>query len=686
MVQLSNQTINKQYIMQNQFLPSHSHQDFDQKRKSYSIIYLRHIYKYGLIVSLASSIASFYNGNSIGLFYCIFTLPILLACFIFKHLIDIGTKRSQNLEKYLPLSVGLIMMICMTEEQIYLSPQKFSFNLMMLTFIGVENHCSILVSTATRRERMIQRTLVWAYFLVRNYSQYGGNLPPELVPHVIVFLIMQNKSTRVTQECYDSIKMQKTRIEETFQQTLDLIPHGIIIFDTNSGQVKFGNTQIIEQSNKGEAIGKEINDNINSLIESSLKEYKVEQVLTGLSDFSSFSQEEEQTNFKSPLNLSLWDIINNSKEGIMSEGIFKVSIPKRYLQISTSLIKNSTQAFIFCTDITRMKHVERQHQRMRSTFFTSVAHELRTPLNSINPILQMLIDLIRKGERTQTMPQNAERMLTYLKIVMNSAIHLQNVIEDALDISRIENNKFSMCIEQFSVEETVHEVAEVMMFQTEQKGLKLEVKVAAEVPLTFLSDRKRYKQVLFNLIGNAIKFTFSGSIKIEVSQFEGKLITRVKDTGLSMSSDQLKKLFRFFGTIKDYKDINRGGMGLGLTISKMIVESLGGEISVSSTPDQGSEFQFHIPSPNQQCIRQQQICKKKSEKQLYGLEIETIPNQIEYCETEDNLPFIISQPSIYESDSDQDEDPLTQQIKHYSNLLPQNSKNFSRSIISKRKM
>ena len=110
-----------------------------------------------------------------------------------------------------------------------------------------------------------------------------------------------------------------------------------------------------------------------------------------------------------------------------------------------------------------------------------------------------------------------------------------------------------------------------MKFQVEEKGLQIETDIENTVPLMILNDQKRYKQVLFNLIGNAVKFTYTGRITIHVKVANGHLVTSVSDTGMGISKDDLKKLFQFFGKLSKSSDINRGGMGLGLTISKMIV-------------------------------------------------------------------------------------------------------------------
>ena len=134
-----------------------------------------------------------------------------------------------------------------------------------------------------------------------------------------------------------------------------------------------------------------------------------------------------------------------------------------------------------------------------------------------------------------------------------------------------------------------------MEFQIQQKNLKLEIDISPSVPATLLSDAKRYKQILFNLVGNALKFTFHGSIKLRITIVNDVLITDVSDTGIGIKQEDIDKLFRFFGKINHSGKINQGGMGLGLTISKMILQELHGKISVTSEFSKGTCFSFKIP-------------------------------------------------------------------------------------------
>lgn len=168
--------------------------------------------------------------------------------------------------------------------------------------------------------------------------------------------------------------------------------------------------------------------------------------------------------------------------------MFKAKDPKTYIQVKTSLINNGTQIIVVCTDITRVKEVEKEFQNIRSQFFSSVAHELRTPLNSILPILKMVLEILAKSKDPQD-----PRIERLLKVVHSSTIHLQNVIEDALDVTRLANNKFEIFKENFNLKNAVNEVFEVMKFQIEEKGLEFKLDFSEFIPTSVFSDSKRIK-------------------------------------------------------------------------------------------------------------------------------------------------------------------------------------------------
>ena len=166
---------------------------------------------------------------------------------------------------------------------------------------------------------------------------------------------------------------------------------------------------------------------------------------------------------------------------------------------------------------------------LKLSFFSSVAHELRTPLNTVKPITYLLM---------QTLPRQTpeyDKFQQYLRIVYNSSIHLENVIEDALDISRLENGKFTLNLQEEELSTILREVQEVMQFQVEQKRLSLVLMIGNQVPESVVTDKKRLKQVLFNLIGNALKFTIEGSVTVVVRETGERLSFEIIDTGIGIS-------------------------------------------------------------------------------------------------------------------------------------------------------
>jgi len=178
---------------------------------------------------------------------------------------------------------------------------------------------------------------------------------------------------------------------------------------------------------------------------------------------------------------------------------------------------------------------------------------------------------------------------------------LKNVIEDALDLSLIENGAFKMNEQLEDPRDAIKEVADCMRFQIEKKGLRLDVQIDPSLPRTMKLDPKRFKQILFNLTGNAVKFTRSGYIRIR-SWFENRtFINEVKDSGVGIPASEKDRLFNFFGKLTDNQHMNQQGIGLGLVISKMIVEKCGGTITVSSEEGKGTTFTFYL-KPEVPCM------------------------------------------------------------------------------------
>jgi len=224
--------------------------------------------------------------------------------------------------------------------------------------------------------------------------------------------------------------------------------------------------------------------------------------------------------------------------------------------------------------------------RLKSIFLASMSHELRTPLNSIigftGVILQGMSGEVNERQREQ------------LTVVRRNANHLLSLINDILDISRIEAGRVELSPEEFSLDDLVREVVETLSPAASEKGLEL----LPEVPegITLFSDKRRMKQVLINLVSNAVKFTDQGSVKITARiPGDDNLEVRVIDTGAGIKQEDMDRLFQPFQQVDISLTKKHEGTGLSLYLTKKLTDLLGGAISAKSEYGKGSEFTFTLP-------------------------------------------------------------------------------------------
>ncbi|OZS74867.1 aerobic respiration two-component sensor histidine kinase ArcB [Providencia rettgeri] len=245
----------------------------------------------------------------------------------------------------------------------------------------------------------------------------------------------------------------------------------------------------------------------------------------------------------------------------------------------------------FGRDITERKRYQEALEsasREKTTFISTISHELRTPLNGIVGLSRILLDTDLTSEQS-----------SYLKTIHVSAVTLGNIFNDIIEMDKIERRKVQLDNQPITLSEFVNDLENLSGLLVQPKGLKFVMDVAPALPKTVLTDGTRLRQILWNLIGNAVKFTQKGEVKLSIWQeAENKLFFRVQDSGIGIPKGELDKIFAMYYQVTDSAGGKPAtGTGIGLSVSRRLAQNMGGDIQVESEIGQGSTFTLSITAP-----------------------------------------------------------------------------------------
>jgi signal transduction histidine kinase/PleD family two-component response regulator len=301
-------------------------------------------------------------------------------------------------------------------------------------------------------------------------------------------------------------------------------------------------------------------------------------------------------------------IENSIKKNIDLDIEIKVFDRERNLKIlnikSKLLLNNSNKPYRFIgvvNDVTIQKNAEKialnaselgeKNTKMNNAFLANMSHELKNPLNGVIGFIELLL----KSKLDETQAQ-------YINTVQKSTKSLLSVINDILDFSKIESGTLEPFYEEINIYNFSSKIIDVVKYQAHEKGIELILNISDSVPLNFKSDAVKIEQVLINLLGNAIKFTEKGEVELEINAIkleennERIIEFKVKDSGIGINQKNKEKIFEAFVQEDSSESRKFKGTGLGLTISKKLLQILNSKIELNTTLGSGSEFKFQIKS------------------------------------------------------------------------------------------
>lgn len=274
----------------------------------------------------------------------------------------------------------------------------------------------------------------------------------------------------------------------------------------------------------------------------------------------------------------MFSLVNDSRRVAQEESMRQTEL----------LVEEINAHKITDAELQAAKKVSDSANQAKSRYLTGISHELRSPLNAIMGYAQLL-------EKSSDIPETRKNAL---KIIRRSSEYLADLIEGLLDISRIEAGKLDLSSNEVEFVNTLDQIVNMFKLQAEDKGLKFEFQQLSPLPERVRTDEKRLRQILINILSNAIKYTPSGSVKFSVSYRSQVAEFSIIDTGLGIKKKDISRIFHPFERIRSPGDPHITGTGLGLTITRLLTDMMGGDISITSESGKGSHFKISLMLPS----------------------------------------------------------------------------------------
>ncbi len=381
---------------------------------------------------------------------------------------------------------------------------------------------------------------------------------------------------------------KRRELEQRYQTIFNEAPYGILLIDPETKNSVDFNQAVCDMLGYNREEFKQIEINDYEIIEEPEETRKrINRILNGSREVF---ETKHQTKSGDILNVQVIAKAVTFNESQYILAIFQDITEEK--KANQKLNKYTTEIEMKNIELEQARNEALQASRAKSEFLATMSHEIRTPMNSIIGMSELMMETKLNSEQEK-----------YIEILQNAGESLLALINDVLDLSKIEADHIILEEITFSLEELINNVTEMVSFKAYEKGLDLASRIAPDVPTGLTGDPSRLRQILLNLMSNAVKFTSKGEVVLEVELNEDKiddsvkLLFSVRDTGIGIGPEKQEQIFESFTQADASSTREYGGTGLGLTISQKLVNLMEGEIWVDSIQGEGSTFYFSLELP-----------------------------------------------------------------------------------------